>query len=68
VLLAIWQKISAARTAHYEANIKQAEAQMRQDDAEVRRWSSEAAIQVQILRGELAEVLRNRLTRCRVSI
>ena len=34
---------------------------MRQDDAEVRRWSSEAAIQEQILRGELAEVLRSRL-------
>jgi hypothetical protein len=28
-LLAIWQKISAARAAHYEANFKQAEAQMR---------------------------------------
>jgi hypothetical protein len=34
---------------------------MAQDDAEVRRWSSEAAIQEQILRGELAQVLRGRL-------
>jgi hypothetical protein len=48
-------------SAHYEANKNQAEAQMAQDDAEVRRWSSEAAMQEQLLRGEVTEVLRSRL-------
>jgi hypothetical protein len=60
-LLLLWERISKARTAHYEANIKQAEAEMREDDAEISRWRSEAAIQEQILRAEVAEVLRGRL-------
>jgi uncharacterized protein YqfA (UPF0365 family) len=60
-LLFLWERISKARTAHYNANIKQAEAEMRRDDAEISRWRSEAAIQEQILRAEVAEVLRSRL-------
>jgi hypothetical protein len=60
-LLALWERISKTRIAHSEANIRAAEAQMRQDDAEVHRLSSEAAIQEQILRAEVAEVLRGRL-------
>jgi hypothetical protein len=60
-LLALWRRISKARKDHYEANIKQTEAEMREDDAEVNRWRSEAAIQEQILRAEITEVLRNRL-------
>jgi hypothetical protein len=60
-LLLLWERISKARTAHYEANIKQAEAEMRGEDAEIMRWTSEAAIQEQILRAEVAEVLRGRL-------
>jgi type III secretion system FlhB-like substrate exporter len=34
---------------------------MRGEDAEIMRWTSEAAIQEQILRAEVAEVLRGRL-------
>ena len=60
-LLFLWERFSKARTAHYEATIKQAEAQMREDDAEIRRWATEAAIQEQIMRAEVAEVLPSRL-------
>jgi hypothetical protein len=59
-VLALWQRISKARKDHYEANIKQREAEMRQDDAEVNRWRSEAEIQEQILRTEITAVLRTR--------
>jgi hypothetical protein len=61
--LYVWERVSKARTAHYEANIRQAEAEMRQDDAEISRWRSEAAIQEQILREEIAAELRSRLIR-----